>query len=440
MNSAVDVWVKVQEILKNDLTATAINTWFDDCNAVEISGNRLIVHTPTKYKKDVIEGRFLGTIKSALQELFSSDEDFEVLILDDNGLKAMSAVIDENNKTTTEKYTFQNFVVGNTNKFAHATALAVADGKTDFNPLFLYGESGVGKSHLLCAIRHAVETKFPHYKIVYVNTEDFVNELVQAIKKGENVQFREKYRGTDFILLDDIQFIVGKPFSQEEFYHTFDTLHQIGKQIVLASDRPPSDMLTLENRIKGRFESGILVEIEPPDEVLRRAIIKSKAEELGTIIPPDVTDYIADNLDSSVRQLECVVKMIIAYRDIMNEDITVDNVKARLKDIFKGERELVPTASDIIEYTANYFNLTPEEIKGKDRQAHVVLARHTAMYLVKKITNLTPKEIGKEFDGMDRTSVMHGDERVKLKIAEDKDFGNKIKDITMNINSKKLGT
>jgi len=240
--------------------------------------------------------------------------------------------------------------------------------------------------------------------------------------------------------MDDIQFIVGKPSTQEEFYHTFDTLHQLGKQIVLASDRPPSDMLTLENRIKGRFESGILVEIEPPDEVLRRAIIKSKAEELGTIIPSDVTDYIADNLDSSVRQLECVVKMIIAYRDIMNEDITVDNVKARLKDIFKGERELVPTAGDIIEYTANYFNLTPEDIKGKDRQANIALARHTAMYLVKKITNLTPKEIGKEFGGMDRTSVMHGDEKVKMKIAEDKEFENQIKDITLNINSKKLGT
>jgi len=439
MNSAVDVWSKVQEILRNDLTETAISTWFDDCIAIELNGSRLILHTPTKYKKEMIEERFLGTIRSALNDLFSSN-DFEVTVLDDDGLKAMTETADEPDYLGIDEYTFEHFVVGSSNKFAHAAALAVADAvqKHNYNPLFIYGESGVGKTHLLYAIRHAVESKFPYYNVICVKGEDFTNELITALRKGKNVEFREKYRSADFFLIDDIQFIAGKIGTQEEFFHTFNTLRELGKQIVFTSDRPPSEIHTLEDRLRTRFEQGLLADIQPPDEVLRRAIIKSKAEQLGTILPDDVINYIADSLDSSVRQLEGAVKMIIAYRDLMDEDITVEKVKTRLKEMYiKGGRDLIPTTNDIIEETAKCFMLTPEDVKGQSRQANIVLARHIAMYLIRKITNLSLTDIGVEFEGRHYTTVMSSVKLVEKKMKDEKDFASIIKDITLNINSKK---
>ena len=442
MNSAVDVWGKVLDILRKDLTETAISTWFDDCGAVELKGNRLILHTPTKYKKGMIEERFLGTIRSAINDLFSSD-DFEVVILDDEGLSAMEETPDVPDYLSKDEFTFEHFVVGNTNKFAHAAALAVAEGKgkKEFNPLFIHGESGVGKTHLLLAIRHAVETKFPHYNIVYAKTEEFLNELIVAIQKGESVKFREKYRGADFFLIDDIQFIAGKTATQEEFFHTFDTLYELGKQIVFTSDRPPKEMYTLEDRIRGRFESGLIADIQAPDEVLRRAIIKSKAKQLGTVIPDDVIDYIADNLDSSVRQLECAVGMIIAYKELIDEEITLETIKARLKDILRGERELMPTPDDIIEETARFFGMvTPEDIediKSKRKDAKLVLPRQVAIYLIRRIINLTQNEISKIFNYRDHSTVNYTITKIEKKMSDDKAFANNIKDITSNINSKK---
>ena len=438
MNSAVDVWSKVLDILRNDLTETAISTWFDDCSAIEISGNRLILHTPTKFKKEMIYERFLGTIKSALKDLFASG-DFDVLVLDDDGLKAMTDATDEPDYLCIDEYTFEHFVVGSSNKFAHAAALAVSDGsqRNNFNPLFIYGESGLGKTHLLNAIRHAVESKFPHYNVICVKGDDFTNELITAIQQGKNIEFRDKYRGADFFLMDDIQFIAGRIGTQEEFFHTFNTLRELGKQIVFTSDRPPSEMLTLEDRLRTRFESGLLADIQPPDDALRVAIIRNKAAQLGVILPDDVTNYIADNLDSNVRQLEGAVKMIIAYRDLMNDDITVESVKARLKDMFKDERYLIPTTSDIIEETAKCFMLTSEDVKGQSRQANIVLARHVAMYLIRKITNLSLTDIGAEFGGRHYTTVMSSVKIVEKRMKDDKDFSNKIRDITSNIDSKK---
>ena len=439
MNSTVDVWVKVQEILRNDLTETAITTWFDDCSAVELAGNRFYLHTPNKRKKEMLEERFLGTIRSALNDLFSSN-DFEVIVLDDDGLKAMKETANEPDYLSIDEYTFEHFVVGSSNKFAHAAALAVADAeqKHHYNPLFIFGESGVGKTHLLYAIRHAVESKYPYYSVICVKGEDFTNELIIALKKGKNVEFREKYRSADFFLIDDIQFIAGKIGTQEEFFHTFNTLRELGKQIVFTSDRPPSEIHTLEDRLRTRFEQGLIADIQPPDEVLRRAIIKSKAEQLGTILPDDVTDYIADNLDSSVRQLEGAVKMIIAYRDLMDEDITVEKLKKRLKELYiNGGGHLIPTTNDIIEETAKCFMLTPEDIKGQSRQANIVLARHIAMYLIRKITNLSLTDIGVEFEGRHYTTVMSSVKLIEKKMKDEKEFAGIIRDITLNINSKK---
>jgi len=435
MNSATDLWGKVLEILSKDLTQTAISTWFDECNAVELSNNRLVIHTPSLYKKEVLEGRFLGTIRSALNEIFSST-DFDVVILDDNGLKAMTETTDLPNYLGIDEYTFDHFVVGSSNKFAHAAALAVSDitQKNNYNPLFIHGESGLGKTHLLYAIRHAVETNYPHLKVIYVKGSEFTDELVDAIRHKKNVEFREKYRGADFFLMDDIQFIAGRTSTQEEYFNTYNTLFELGKQIVFTSDRPPKDIHALEDRLKSRFESGLTADIQPPDEDLRIAIIKNKAAQLGVVLPNDVTNYIADNLDSNVRQLEGAVKMIIAYRDLMDDTITVETVKARLKDMFKGERDLIPTTDTIIEEIAKSFMQTPDEIKGQSRVADTALARQIAMYLIRKLTNLSLKDIGGVF-GRDHSTVISSVRKVENKINDDRDFSNRIRDITSNINS-----
>jgi len=438
MNSAVDVWNKVLEMLRNGLTDTAIKTWFEDCSAVDIKSNRLILHTPTKYIKETIEERFLGTIRTALNDLFSSD-DFEVIILDDDGLMAMSENTDETDYLAINEYTFEHFVVGSSNKFAHAAALAVAEGKRDYNPLFIYGESGLGKTHLLCAIRHAVENKFPHYNIVYVKGDDFVNEFITALRQGRNVEFREKYRAADLFLVDDIQFIAGKIETQEEFFNTFNSLYEHGKQIVFTSDRPPSEIHRLEDRLRTRFESGLLADIQPPDDALRVAIIRNKAEQLGVIIPEDVINYIAENLNSNVRQLEGAVKMIIAYRDIMDENITVESVKQRLKDMFKGSKDTLPTTDTIIEETARYYALTPDDLRSQSRIRNTALARQIAMYLIRKLTNLSLKETGAAFE-RDHTTVINSIDRVESRLKDPNDateFSNVIRDITSNINNTK---
>jgi len=438
MNSAIDIWDKVLGLLRKDLTDVAISTWFADCKSIEFSDNRLILHTPSPYNKKVIEERFLGTIKSALGELFSSS-DFDVIVLDDDGLKAMTEASVVPDYLGIDEYTFEHFVVGSSNKFAHAAALAVTDGskKQKYNPLFIYGESGLGKTHLLYAIRHAVEQKYPHYNVVYVKGDDFTNNLITAIQQGKNVEFRDKYRGADFFLMDDIQFIAGKEQTQEEYFNTFNTLFELGKQIVLTSDRPPKDMLTLEDRLRTRFESGLLADIQPPDDSLRIAIIKNKAEQLGVILPEDVINYISESLGSNVRQLEGAVKMIIAYRDLLDDDITVDNIKARLKEGFiAGGGDFIPSADTIIEETARYYTLKPEDIKGQSRVADTAFTRQVAMYLIRKLTNLSFKDIGLIFDGRDHSTVLTSVRKIDKRIGEDNTISNIIRDITSNINTR----
>lgn len=436
MNSAADVWANVLKIMSEDLTATAISTWFDDCHAIEISNNRLFLHTPSVFKKSIIEGRFIGSINSALGEIFSGD--YEVIILDDDGYNAMAESSDKPDYLGIDEYTFEHFVVGNSNKFAHAAALAVAEGqqKQNYNPLFIYGESGLGKTHLLYAIRHAVEMKHPNYNIVYVKGEDFTNELIKAIQQGKNVEFRDKYRGADLFLMDDIQFIAGKIETQEEFFNTFNALYELGKQIVFTSDRPPQEIYRLEDRLKTRFESGLLADIQPPDDALRIAIIRNKSEQLGVVLPDDVTYYIADNLSSNIRQLEGAVKMIIAYRDIMDDDITVASVTKRLKDMFKGNKDLIPTIDRIIAETAKFYALTPEDLKGQRRTRDTALARQIAMYLIRKLTNYSLKDIGHEFEGRDHTTVLSSIRRIEATIEDSPDLSRIIRDITSNINSR----
>ncbi|MBR6258652.1 MAG: chromosomal replication initiator protein DnaA, partial [Oscillospiraceae bacterium] len=317
MNSVSDVWKSVLDIMGEQLTPIAISTWFGECQPVELTDNKLIVYSPSEFRTDMIEKMFIQYVRDALKQLFAAD--IEVLFLGDAQMNnyRTSGLKNESREDSGE-FTFENFIVGSSNKFAHAAAKAVAEGQTkNFNPLFIYGDSGLGKTHLLYAIRHQVQKLHPEYYIVFVKGDDFTNELITAIQTGKNIEFREKYRRADLFLMDDIQFISGKAGTQEEFFHTFNTLYEANKQIVFTSDRPPNDITLLADRLKSRFESGLIADIQPPDFETRAAIVRNKSAQLGLILTDDVVEYVAENMTANVRQLEGAVKKLSAHRDLM---------------------------------------------------------------------------------------------------------------------------
>ena len=433
MNSASDVWQKVLELIGADLTSTAVDTWFSDCRAIDISDGCLVVCSPTDFKKDVIVSRFSETIKSALKELFSGDFDFMVL-----SQKELDEYETEQHAENMESdtFTFERFVVGNSNKFAHAAAKAVAENPAGvYNPLFIYGQSGLGKTHLLYAIGNVVRKNKPEARIVYIKGDDFTNELISAIQSGKNKEFREKYRMADLFLVDDIQFIAGKIQTQEEFFHTFNTLYESGRQIVLTSDRPPMEILRLEDRLKSRFEWGLLADIQPPDYETRVAIVKNKAQQLGIIISDEISDCIAERVTSNVRQLEGVVNKLRAYNELLDDDIDLARVK-QIIDVIIKERGLLPTPDDIIEETAQYFRLTAQDLKGQNRTKNNALARQIAMYLIRKLLNMPLSDIGKEFEGRDHTTVLSSIKKIESKMQSSQEFTDTIKDISANINAR----
>jgi len=436
VNSLEDIWKLVLEILGEKLTPVAISTWFKDCQAVDLVDNRLILYVPSNFKKGIIEESFIDAIKDALHQIFVND--YEVTILGENTLEKYKK--DSENKIDSridsEEYTFERFVVGNSNKFAHAAAKAVAGGqKKDYNPLFIYGESGLGKTHLLYAIRHEVKHLHPDYQIVYVKGDDFTNDLITAIQTGKNVEFRDKYRYADLFLMDDIQFIAGKPSTQEEFFNTFNTLYEANHQIVFTSDRPPQEMMRLADRLKTRFESGLVTEILPPDYETRMAIIRNKANQLGLELPEDVADFIAENFTSNVRQIEGAVKKIVAYRDMMGGDINVKSVSTIIHDLFKDPSEFTPTPDIIIEECAKYYSLTSEDLKGQSRSRNTVLARQIAMFLIRRLTRYTLQDIGMVFENRDHATVISSLRKIEEILAKNQEFNQIIKDITTNINA-----
>ena len=314
MNSVNDIWEEIVKILSKQLTPTAISTWFSDCTPVEIDDCKLVLHTTTDFKRSIIISRFGDTIKAALSDLFSCDFDILVLAgdeINDFSIKKKA----ENSLPEMEGYTFDRFIVGNSNKFAHAAALAVAEkpGVT-YNPLFIYGNSGLGKTHLLLAIGQEIHEKDPSKKIAYLKGDEFTNQLIRAIKDGTGEEFRTKYRNVDLFLVDDIQFIAGKQQTQNEFFHTFNNIYEAGHQIVITSDRPPLEMSLLDDRLRTRFEGGLMADIQPPDLETRMAIIRNKAAQLGLLLSDDAVAYIAENITANIRQLEGVIKRLTAYK------------------------------------------------------------------------------------------------------------------------------
>ena len=435
MNSPTDVWAKVLSLMEQELTATAVNTWFDDSVAVELDDARFVIHTPSNFKKEIIESRYITSIQKALRELFAAD--MEVVVLGEGELERLRQSRSHKNILLgSDDYTFDRFVVGSSNRFAYNAAVAVADEPAlKYNPLFLYGESGLGKTHLLYAISHAIRQNHPEFHIVYVKGDEFTNELVRSIREGKNTEFRAKYRESDLLLVDDIQFIAGKEATQEEFFHTFNNLYEARKQIVLTSDRPPNEMMRLEDRLRTRFEQGLIADVQPPDYETRLAIIKNKAILLGLDLPSAVLEYIAENITSNVRQLEGTVKKILAYRDLMGANVDIDTVIRAVRELIREKDSFVPSPQEIIEETGKYFGIDPEIIRGQSRSKEIVLARQISMFLIRRITSLSLNDIGKEY-GRDHSTVVHSLEKMDKLVKEDREIKEITKDIQANINAR----
>lgn len=436
MNSLNDIWASVMELLSGELTQTAVNTWFSDCTPVEISDSTLILHTSSDFKRSIIKSRFEETICAALYELFSCPFELVVLAGEDELQEYREKKPSSEDMPEMEGYTFDRFVVGPSNKFAHAAAIAVAQnpGKT-YNPLFIYGNSGLGKTHLLLSIGQAIRQTMPAANIAYVKAEDFVNQMIRSIQSGTTEMFRQKYRNADLLLMDDIQFIAGKESTQEEFFHTFNCLYEAGKQIVITSDRPPLEMVKLDDRLRTRFEGGLLADVQPPDVETRMAIIRNKAAQFGMMLSDDVVKYIAENITSNVRQLEGVVKRLTAYRDILDDTITVDSVKRAIKDVIRTGT-YIPTPEVIIEETARYYQLTAEDLRSQRRSKNTAMARQVSMYLMRNLTNLSLKDIGAEYGDRNHATVLSSIRKVEDLLKSDPNMAGTVRDITNNINSK----
>ena len=438
MNPAVEIWSKVLELMRADMTSTTINAWFDDIEPIALQENEFIIYSPTRFKRDIVASRYVTFIQKALQELFSTE--FSVTVLTEGEKADLEEVPQkkDNFLPGTEEYTFDRFVVGSSNKFAYSAARAVSDnpGK-GYNPLFIYGSSGLGKTHLLYSIAHAIHDKHPDYKIVYIKGDTFTNEMIQAIREGRNAEFREKYRGADVFLMDDVQFIAGRDSTQEEMFHTFNTLYELNKQIVFTADRPPKEMLRLDDRLKTRFEWGLPADIQPPDYETRVAIIKNKAIRLGMNLPEPVLQYIAENIKLNVRQIEGTVNRILAFQQLMGENIDAGSVIRAVKEMISDEPNVVPTADVIIEEVCSFYkNLDPNALRGQGKTKDVAQARQIAMFLIRQMTALTLVDIGKEFGGRDHTTVMYAISRVEEMIKDNSEVDEIIKDITNNIRNR----
>lgn len=438
MNSVADVWDNVLSQLKGELSETTIATWFDELEAVDIQGNTFILHCSNDFKKGYIESLFMKNIKASLHDIFSTD--FEVKILDDLDYAELkdNRPHRQSERFTSVEFTFETFVVGPSNKLAYAASVSVAEHPAqNYNPLLIYGDSGLGKTHLIYAIANVIRRNDPRSKIAYVKGDDLTNELVDAIREGKTAEMREKYRQADLLLVDDVQFIAGKKQTQEEFFHTFNTLYESGRQIVLTSDRPPREMTQLEDRLQSRFVSGLMVDVAPPDFETRLAIIKNKAAMLGVKLPDEIYGYIAENVTANVRQIEGTLNKLLAYRDLLGDQVDEQSVGRAVRDMLQKSNEYIPSPSVIISYICKYFSVEEDVLRGQRRGRNEVNARQIAMYLIRRMTNLSLNDIGKEFGDRDHTTVLHSLDKVEKQMRTDPAFAEVVKEITTNINAKR---
>ena len=438
MQSVSDIWSMILTRLREDLSETTIKTWFDETAVVALEGNNLYLHCPNTFKRTNIQDRFLPSIEASLRDIFSSD--MTVRLLDDDGLRRYQDKESEKPTSLMEsgEFTFETFIVGPSNRLACSAARAVADAPGQhYNPLFIYGDSGLGKTHLLYAIAHVIRGKLPSAKILYIKGDEFINDYIETVRSGRAMnEFRIKYREADLMLVDDIQFVAGKVETQNEFFHTFNALYESKKQIVLTSDRPPQEMAQLDDRLRTRFEWGLMADVQPPVLETRVAILKNKAAQLGFILPDDIAHYIAGKITANVRQLEGTVKKIKAFKDLDGIEITTDAVDRAIQDMSKSS-EFIITPDTIIREICRYFRLEEDQIKGQSRSRDSLNARQIAMYLIRRMTSLSLDDNGKVFGGRDHSTVINSINKVERKMKTDPSYAEMIKSIITNINSTK---
>jgi len=402
---------------------------------------------PNDFTKGILESRYKDLIVNALKLLTSKKYNIDFIVTTEekieenqknhNNEKSNIVVNDEMSTMLNPKYTFDSFVIGNSNRFAHAASLAVAESPAKaYNPLFIYGGVGLGKTHLMHAIGHYILHNNPKSQVVYVSSEKFTNQLINSIKDDKNVEFRNKYRNIDILLVDDIQFIAGKERTQEEFFHTFNALYEANKQIIISSDRPPKEIPTLEDRLRSRFEWGLIADIQAPDFETRMAILKKKADVEKLNIPNEVMVYIATKIKSNIRELEGALIRIVAFSSLTNKEISVDLASEALKDIISSKQTRQVTIDIIQEVVANYYNLKIEDLKSARRTRNIAFPRQIAMYLSRKLTDMSLPKIGEEFGGRDHTTVIHAYEKISNNLKKDESLQNAIKELNKRINQK----
>ncbi len=437
MKSAADVWEKVKSLLEGEMTAVSIETWFGDVEAVALEDTRLVLCVPTDFKRGIIKSRFQSAVERSLKELFSFDVEVAMLLPEERERYQSAGANNQYRDDSMRSYTFDRFVVGPTNKFAFTAAQNVAEQPGGaYNPLFIYGKSGLGKTHLLHAIANRVQADHPAYRIMYIKSEDFVNELIAILRHGGDMQsFREKYRTVDLFLMDDVQFVAGKESSEEELFHTFNTLREHGKQIVFTSDRPPHEMIRMEQRLKTRFEQGLAADIQPPDYETRMAILKNKSLERGIALPDAVLSYVAENITSNVRRIEGVVNKIMAFQELLGAEVDVENTIRAIRDFLHSKEDFLPSADTIIQEVARFYELDGDAIRGQSQNKETSTARNVAIYITREMTQLSLTEIGQQFGGRHHSTILNSVNRVEKTMKEQPELTEIIRDITNAVNN-----
>jgi chromosomal replication initiator protein len=408
----MNIWHKVLEVIKKDVTVPTFNMWFQTSELISEIDDRIVVSVPSEFAKDWLQSKYYGTIQKILHDI--TDRNIDVTFIIRRMDLPVEAVEEQSSSSQVlnPKYTFESFVVGNSNKFAHAACLAAAKNPgRAYNPLFIYGGVGLGKTHLLQAIGHDILSKQPQFDLIYTTTERFTTEVITAIKQNKISDFHEYYRTVQVLLIDDIQFLADKERTQEEFFHLFNVLYDKNKQIVVTSDKPPKELKGIADRLRSRFEMGLLADIQPPDLETRIAILQTKASQEHITIPQEVINYIATHNYSNIRELEGALIRLVAIASLQNEEITLSMARNSLKDIIpKTSRQI--TIKQIVNETARYFNIAPEDLINRRRTHDIAIPRQIAMYLAREFTGESLVNIGESFGGRDHTTVMYAHDKI----------------------------
>lgn len=446
MQLVEEKWSEILLTVKreHELTDISFNTWLKPLQIFSIQNNRIFVLVSSEQMGLTYNKKYYLPLKVAVAEIIGMEYEIEFVLPEQARKLKMphptrQATTEEAERSNLNpNYTFDTFVVGNNNRFAQSASLAVAESPGEiYNPLFLYGGVGLGKTHLMHSIAHFIQENHPGMKVLYVSSETFTNELIEAIRNGNNTamsRFREKYRSIDVLLIDDVQFIIGKESTQEEFFHTFNELHVAKKQIILSSDRPPKEMETLEERIRSRFEWGLLADIGSPDYETRMAILKKKAERDGFELSDEILNYIAVNIKSNIRELEGALNKLMAYVNLVQTEITMEIAQKELQNIISPDKPRIVTPQLIMEVVAEHFGISIEQILSKSRSNDVAKPRQIAMYLCKNMTDASLEAIGKVLGGRDHSTVVHGIKKVAEDVSADEAVAKTVETIKKKIN------